>query len=52
MSSRKRGRPRKIPEEAYRQIIEWKNLTDLCRELGVHRRTADWIRTKYRQVSR
>lgn len=46
----KRGRPRKISDEAYRRIVEWKRLTDLCKELGVPKRAAERIRTKYRQV--
>jgi len=49
----KRGRPRKITDEAYRRIVEWKRLSVLCNELGVSKRYAERIRTgyKYKQVS-
>jgi hypothetical protein len=50
MSVKKRGRPRKFSDEAYRRIIEWQRFTDLCKELGVPKKTAEWIRTKHRQV--
>lgn len=46
----KRSRPRSVSDEAYRRIVEWKRLSDLCRELGVPKKTAERIRTKYRQV--
>lgn len=46
----KRGRQRKISDEAYRRIVEWKRFTDLCKELDVPKKTAERIRTKYRQV--
>lgn len=50
MNATKRGRPRRIPDEAYRRIIEWRRLSELCKELGVSRKHAERIRTKYRQV--
>lgn len=49
MSVTKRSR-RKISDEAYRRIVEWKRLKDLCKELDVPKKTAERIRTKYRQV--
>jgi hypothetical protein len=49
MSGTKRSR-RKISDEAYRRIVEWKRLSELCRDLGVPKKTAERIRTKYRQV--
>lgn len=50
MSVTKRGRQRRISDEAYRRIIEWKRLSDLCKELDVPTKTAERIRTKHRQV--
>lgn len=46
----KRRRHRRVSDEACRRIIEWKRLTDLCKELGVPKKAAERIRTKYRQV--
>jgi transposase len=49
----KRGRPREITDEQYRQIVEWKRLKDLAAELGVPKKTAERIRAgyQYKQVS-
>jgi hypothetical protein len=46
----KPGRQRRISDEACRRIVEWKRLSELCKELDVPRKTAERIRTKYRQV--
>ena len=50
MNAQKRGRPRRYPDEACQRIVEWKKLKDLCRELGVPLKSAERLRTKYRQV--
>lgn len=49
----KRGRPRKITDEQYNRIREWKPLIRLAREFGVSESTARAIRRgyRYRQVS-
>lgn len=49
----KRGRPRKLTDEQYRQILAWKRLSVLCKEIGVSKKTAESIRTgyKYKQVA-
>jgi hypothetical protein len=46
----KRRLHRNVSDEACRRIIEWKRLSELCRDLGVPKKTAERIRTKYRQV--
>jgi hypothetical protein len=49
----KRGRPRKVTDEQYRRIREWKPLKELARDLGVPLHTAEAIRCgyRYKQVS-
>lgn len=49
----KRGRPTKITDEAYRQVVEWQSLKALTRKLGLSRKVANAIRRgKYKQVSK
>lgn len=50
MNIAKRGRPSKLTDEQYHRIVEWKRLSELCRDLGVPKKTAERIRTKHRQV--
>jgi hypothetical protein len=50
MNVTKRGRPRRLTDEQYRQILAWKRLSVLCQEIGVSKKAAERIRTKFRQV--
>lgn len=49
----KRGRPRKVTDEQYRAIKEWKSLAQLAREFKIPERTVRMIRDgySYKQVS-
>jgi hypothetical protein len=50
MSVTKRKRPTRLTDDQCRQILAWKRLSVLCKEIGVPKKAAERIRSKHRQV--